>query len=339
MRPRGKDKHLPPCVFHRHGAYYYVKRGEWKPIGATLTSALAEYARIIAPPVGGCDELLDRTLERYAEKVRAKKIAENTLKQYGVACKQLKKNLAEFTPALVKAHHVAGLMDLDRAKPNMANRKLSFLRQAFSYALTWGMAETNPTYGVERHEEAKRGRLISDDEFRRVQAKAALHLKVMMDLAYCTGQRIMDVVRIKLADVSTEGIYFEAQKTKKKILVRMNPGIRDALERAKALHTNVRGLTLFHQRGGKPYSYGAIRDAFKRACKLAGVQDYKPNDHRAMSLSATDKQGKDAQQLGQHTTRAMTDRYIRHRETKVVDGPSFGQSLDNWTEDDKESKA
>lgn len=339
MRPRGKDKHLPACVYPRHGAYWYVKRGKWTRLGSNLSAALAEYARIIAPPVGGCDVLLDRTLDRYREKVKAGKISENTLKQYTVACKQLKKNLTEFTPDQVKPHHVAGLMDLDRNKPNMANRKLSFLRQAFTYALTWGMAEMNPTFGVGRHEEAKRDRLISDEEFKRVQEKAAPHLQIMMDLAFFTGQRIMDVVRIKLVDVTADGIYFQAQKTKKKILVRMNPGMQDALERAKKLHTNVRGMTLFHQRGGKPYSYGAIRDAFARACKLAGVEDYLPNDHRAMSLSAADKQGKDAQQLGQHTTRAMTDRYIRHRETKVVDGPSFGQSLDNWTEDSKESKA
>ncbi len=40
MRPRGKDKHLPPCVYHKHGAYFYVKRGIWKPLGSTLTAAI-----------------------------------------------------------------------------------------------------------------------------------------------------------------------------------------------------------------------------------------------------------------------------------------------------------
>lgn len=339
MRPRGKDRHLPACVYSRHGAYWYVKRGKWTRLADNLPEALAEYARLVAPQSGGCDDLLDRTLERCREKVKAKTLSENTLKQYTVACKQLKKNLTEFTPNQLRPHHIANLMDMDRAKPNMANRKLSVLRLAFQNALTWGMAETNPTFGVGRLEEKKRDRLITDEEFKLVQAKAALHLQTIMDLAYSTGQRIMDVVKIRLADVTPEGIYFQQQKTKKRLLVRMNPEIAQALERAKALHTNIRGLTLFHQRGGRPYSYGAIRDAFRRACVLAGVQDYRPNDHRAKSLTDARRQGKDPTKLAGHTKSETTQRYLRDRDTVVVDGPSFGQPLDNWTADSGKSKS
>lgn len=338
MRPRGRDKHLPACVYQRHGAYWYVKRGKWTRLGDNLPTALSEYARIIAPPVGGCDELIDLTLERYREKVKAGKIAENTLAQYKVAAKQLKKNLAEFTPSLVRPHHVAGLMDMDRHKPNMANRKLSFLRSAFGYGLTWGMCEINPAYGVGRHEENKRTRLITQEEIDLVREKAAPHIHVMMDMALCTGQRIMDVVKIRLADITAEGIYFKQQKTKAPLLVKMNPSIQDALQRARSLHTNVRGLTLFHQRGGKPYGYKGVYDAFKRACKKAGVEDYLPNDHRAKSLTEAKKQGKNPTKLAGHKRESTTDRYLRDRSPELVDGPSIGQPLDNWTEGSKESK-
>ena len=49
-RPRKKDRHLPACVFQRHGAIWYVKRGKWTRLGPTsdLAGALAEYARIQA---------------------------------------------------------------------------------------------------------------------------------------------------------------------------------------------------------------------------------------------------------------------------------------------------
>ena len=42
-RPRIHDKHLPPYVYHRHGAYYYVRGGEWKRLGETLPEALSAY--------------------------------------------------------------------------------------------------------------------------------------------------------------------------------------------------------------------------------------------------------------------------------------------------------
>lgn len=329
MRPRGRDKHLPECVYPKHGAYWLVKRGKWTRLGSTLNEALAEYARLIEPAIGGCDELFDRTVDRYREKVKAGKIAPNTLAQYEVAARQLKKNFSEFSPAQVKPHHIAALMDLDREKPNMANRKLSFARQAFSYGLTWGMCEINPTYGVQRHEESRRTRLITQEEINKVKAVAAPHIAVMMDLALCCGQRIMDVVGIRLADISEAGIAFRQQKTAKTLLVKMNPDIRDALERARRLHTNVRGLTLFHQRGGKPYKYKGVYDAFKRACKKAGVEDYLPNDHRAKSLTEAKKQGKNPTKLAGHSHEAMTVRYLRDREPEAVDGPSIRQSLDN----------
>src|SRR5688500_8824233 len=100
---------------------------------------MAEYSRIIAPPTGGCDALLDRTLDRCKETVKP-----NTYIQYTLASKKLKPILAEFSPELVESHHIAAILDHHRATPNMANRMLTFLRLAFTNGLTWGMCKTNP---------------------------------------------------------------------------------------------------------------------------------------------------------------------------------------------------
>lgn len=333
MRPRGKDKHLPPCVFHRHGAYYYVKRGEWKPIGTTLTAALAEYARIIAPPIGGCDELLERTLAKCKETVKP-----NTYSQYGLACRKLKPVLAEFTPELVESHHVAAIIDHHRATPNMANRMLTFMRLAFSNGLTWGLCRTNPCYGVKRHVEHRRDRYLSHDEFGAIGRAAPAQLRCIMVIAYLTGQRIGDVLAIRLQDISKEGIAFQQQKTSKRILVNA-PGLEQAIERAKALHSNVRGMTLFHGRGGKPLSYYGVRSAFERACAAAKIEDASLHDIRAKALTDAKKQGKNAQKLGGHSTEAMTNRYLRGRDFEAAEGPSIGQFLEYWTEEPKKSSA
>lgn len=331
MRPRGKDKHLPPCVFHRHGAYYYVKRGEWKPIGTTLTQALAEYARIIAPPTGGCDALLERTLAKSKETVKP-----NTHAQYSQACKKLKPILAEFTPDLLEPHHIAAILDHLRSTPNMANRMLTFMRLSFSNGLTWGLNRTNPCYGVKRHVERRRDRYLTDQEFTAIGTAAVPQLRAIMRICYLTGQRIGDVLAIRLADIGKDGIAFQQQKTAKRLRVNA-PGLEQAIEQAKALHSNVRGMTLFHGRGGRPLSYGGVRDAFERACKLAGVEDATLHDIRAKSLTDAKKQGKNAQKLGGHSTEAMTNRYIRDRDFEAAEGPSIGQSLEYWTEDVKKS--
>lgn len=38
-RPRKSDKHLPKCVYEKHGAYYYVKAGKWTRLAADLPTA------------------------------------------------------------------------------------------------------------------------------------------------------------------------------------------------------------------------------------------------------------------------------------------------------------
>ena len=320
-------------MYHRNGGYYYVKRGVWTAIGKTLTSALAEYARIIAPPSGGCDDLLERTLKRCKETVKP-----STYSQYSLACKKVKPILAEFTPDLVEPHHVAAILDHHRATPNMANRMLTFMRLAFSNGLTWGLCRTNPCYGVKRHVEHRRDRYLTHDEYKAIWTAAPLQLRAIMDIAYLTGQRIGDVLAIRLYDIRPEGIAFQQQKTSKRLIVDA-PALKQAVERAKALHSNVRGLTLFHGRGGKPLGYSGVRDAFERACEAAGVKDATLHDIRAKSLTDAKKQGKNAQKLGGHSTEAMTNRYLRDRDFEAAEGPSIGQLGEYWTEDTKKSTA
>ena len=71
MRPRKTDRHLPPCVYLRHGAYYLVRRGKWTRLAADLPEALKEYARLHAQPSGGMAALIDRHIEALAEGLAA----------------------------------------------------------------------------------------------------------------------------------------------------------------------------------------------------------------------------------------------------------------------------
>lgn len=308
-------------MYLRHGGYYYVKRGKWLHLGNDLPGALAEYAKIVsAKPTGGCDELLDRTLEKSKETIKP-----NTYLQYRLACQKLKPVLGEFSPSLVESNHIAAILDHHRDTPNMANRMLTFLRIAFSNGLTWGMCKGNPCYGVKRHVEKRRDRLLLDAEYDEIKGKASASLRVIMDVAYLTGQRIGDVLAIRLADIKPEGIYFQQAKTGKRLMVEMSPDMKHALERARGLYSNVRGLTLFHGRGGKPLSYYGVRSAFQRACKLALIEDATLHDIRAKAASDARRQGKDATALLGHSTQAQTVRYLRDKDHQVVSGPSIGK--------------
>lgn len=192
MRPRKTDRHLPPCVYFKHGQFWHVKAGKWHALGSDLSDALAAYARRVDVVRGSMPEVIDRALKaHFAAKPR---LAENTKTQYLLCAGELKTALQEFSPSQVKSTHVAKIKAAGAKTPNMTNRRLSVLRIVFNYAVEWGEAESNPCVGVKRHEEGKRDRYITDDEFWAIYTHAGDRLKVIMDLQYLTGQRINDVL-------------------------------------------------------------------------------------------------------------------------------------------------
>lgn len=318
MRPRKKDRHLPACMYQKHGAYYLVRKGKWKRLGTDFQASLAEYAKLLDKgSQGGMPKLIDDALEHMRTRTKPP-LKPNTLKQYEAACERLKENFADFEPREVLQRHVVALKLHMADTPNMSNRVISVLRAVFTYALEQQIVDSNPCIGVRRHLEHKRDRYITHGEFQAICENSSANMRVIYEMCYLTGQRIGDVLAIRLADISAEGIAFKQEKTSAKLLVQMTPDLEELIARAKALPRKIRGLTLFcSPRGGKQVHYSSVKDAFAISCRKAGVDDASLHDLRAKSLSDTDDQGNDAQKLGGHTDAKMTQRYLRLRKINV----------------------
>jgi integrase len=106
-----------------------------------------------------------------------------------------------------------------------------------------------------------------------------------------------------------------------RLVVEWTPELRAAVEAAKALHTNVKALTLFHTRRGGPPAYKTVRDQWDLACERAGVADAHLHDLRALSITDADDQGLNSQALAGHSDPRMTKRYIRAHKVPIVKGP------------------
>lgn len=322
MRPRKKDRHLPKCMQFKHNAYYYVKNGTWERLSADYATALGEYAQRVNVSSGGMTDLIHKVLAHIEPT-----LAPSTFAQYRLAATRLSEILAEFAPEQVRPKHVAQIKVHFSATPNMANRILSFLRTVFSYAVEWQIVEMNPCIGIRRHKENKRTRLMTDEEFSRIST-AANHraIPAIMHLCVLTGQRIGDILSLRNDQITDEGIAFTQKKTGKKLIVRMNADLKAAIALAREKHPRKIGRTgtyetLLYTRGGKPYSYSTIKCAFDRSRKAAGIPDVTLHDLRAKSGTDAEEQGIDPQKLLGHTTAQQTQRYLRSKKGKVVEGP------------------
>lgn len=321
MRPRKHNRNLPPCVYLRHGAYYFVKAGKWTRLGTELPSALTEYARLHQQPKGGMSALIEEALPHIL-----KGKADATVKQYKVAARKLQEILAEFAPTQVTPRDVAQIRRSMSDTYAVANRTITVLRLVFDYALEEQLVEANPCVGIKRLAQHARTRRILPIEYQAIRAKAKPLLQVIMDLCYLTGQRIGDVLTIKRADLKDEGIYIEQQKTGARLMVAWTPELRAVVDQAKALHGGVAGMTYLLKGVNKQApTYHMIWKQWTKACEAAGVEDANLHDLRAMSGTEAEAQGHDPQALLGHTDRKMTRRYLRDRTVPVVEGPSFGQ--------------
>ncbi len=320
MRPRKKDRHLPPCVYQRHGSYWLVRGGKWTNLGRDLPSALHAYGKAFTRPAGTMPSLIEMALES-----RRKQVKPSTFKLYEAAGRKLAEILQQFSPEDVTQRDIVQIRLALSSTPGVANQCLSVLRMVFNYALEHQLLDANPAIGIGRVKQAPRDRLLSTDDYERIYAKASPKLQVTMDLCFLTGQRIGDVLAIRYSDITDAGIAFRQIKTGAKLVLGWTPELRDAVDRAKALHGNVRAFTLLHGHKGKPPTYWAVRDAWDRAVAAAGVKDAHIHDIRAMSATAAEEAGINATALLGHTSPAMTKRYLRSKRTPVVQGPSFGR--------------
>jgi len=319
-RRRTRDTDLPACVYRRHGAYWLVRRGKWRRLGADLKSALVAYAAAVQGAQGSMPELIEEAMTEAIEpSVRAQ-----TRRAYRRAAAHLKKVFAEFNPEQVAPADIAAVKRSMRAKPGAWNHTITVLRRVFDYALEEQLVRSNPAFEIKRAKQAKRRRLISPEEYRSIYERASPRLQVLMDLMFGSGQRPMDVVRLRRVEFRSEGIAFEQSKTGKRLVVKWTPELREVADRAKGLYgPKVQSLTIFRTRWGKVPSYRTIYDMWRAACEKAGIEDAQLRDLRAMSATEAKREGKDPTALLAHSSPKTTEIYLRDKDVPIVEGPSL----------------
>jgi integrase len=322
MTPKARQsnpKKLPPCVYEKHGSFWYVKRGKWINLGKNERAARMVHARMVTQPSDSAmGKLIDDAMVEILSRVKA-----SSGKQYRTAAKQLKEALVEFEPQQVTMADVAQVKRDYLGKPRAGNQALSVLRMVFLYAVENGICTSNPCIGIPLFPVGKRDRLILWGEYHAIRSVSSPMLQCFMDLCVTTGQRPDDVRRIRRSDIEKNvGIYFKQGKTGAKVKVLGNPGMWDAIERAEALHGRIASITLFR------VAYSTIYEQWVKACATAGVEDAQLRDLRALAATEAERQKLNPQALMGHTTAGMTRRYLRGRETPEVESPFIRQSID-----------
>jgi len=327
-RRRKSNFNLPPRMYFKHGAYFYVSReNKWTRLSDDKAIAFAKWAEIegetpresgAVKPVAGSVQAL---IERYLIEIAPKK-AKATYQGNLMEAKNLSEVFGKMLVLEVRPTHIARYLDIRGIKaPIRANREVALLSHMFSYAMRWGQTDRNPCIGVAKHPEKGRDRYVTDSEFESVKKIASEFIATVMDLAYITALRKGDIFKLRLDQITDEGIWIKQSKTGSKQLYEWSKGLHEVVDRARKLKRPIRGLYLFCTRQGQPYSDTGFKAMWNRVqvkWAMQGGQRFTFHDIRAKALTDAKRMGMDAQSLAGHATAAMTEHYIKQREFKRV---------------------
>lgn len=310
-----KNDGLPKCMYQKHGAYYLVRKNQWVRLSDNLHDALVEYARLTSGPDGSA---LAELVTNVLKDLESEKLADSSMRMYRSHAKRFLDAFVEFRPDQIRPYHIAKYLDSMKSTAGAANISLAWIRNVFKRAVRWGVVEADPSRDIERFKAQARDRYITKAEYAAIHKEAGPALQCLMDIAYLTGQRIGDCLNIRYSDISDDGILFHQQKTKAKVLVSMTPDLRDSVQKAKSLHSNVKGLTLFHKRNGSPITYSMMYQQWKKACAAAEVGNANFHDIRAAAGTDAKAEGRDSKTLLGHATDTAHKRYLRSKETPIA---------------------
>jgi len=257
-RPRKTNQHLPKYVRVEYGSYWYrPPDGQNVKIGPEGEEHLVWKFMLDKsdPSTFSTSTLtLKDCFERYMREI-VPGLAPRTQKDYARHLDKLTAVFGHLRPDELKPRDIGRFLDRPKGKIQ-ANKQVSVLSAIYTKMVgRWYVAEKNPCLGVERNDEHRRTRYITDEEFQAVRTLAKPRIRLAMDLALLTGQRQGDLLGLLQSSVTPEGVRFTpakvAKKTGKKIMVEMSPAFSEVLERAKNMvpRVDIGGYVLRTRKG------------------------------------------------------------------------------------------
>lgn len=336
-RKPSRNKNLPAGMRARHRGnvtYFYLDTGE-KPrkeiaLGTDYTLAVMKWAELTVSSAPGNAQITFRYVaERYTREVIPSKAAA-TRKDNLRELAQLYKFFDDPPAPLdsIEPINVRQYLDWRKAAKVRANREKALFSHIWNFAREVGLTnKANPCAGVKGFKETGRDAYIDDAIYKMVWDAAEEPLRDALDLAYLTGQRPADVLKLSQADIKDGALTIEQNKTGKRLRIIIEGELAAVIERIKA--RKVMGLKLVNTKQGYPMSAVTLRGAFDRARDAAvlanpgmelEIRSFQFRDLRAKA--GTDKEESLGMQAAQdqlgHSTQQMTAHYVRHRRGKLV---------------------
>lgn len=282
-----------------------------KIIGNPQRVVLSEYetdASGTRKVVGGLRALVERqySLDGRKSVKRVREAFEHLEEFFGE-----KVRVAEIKPTHLDAYAERRLA-AGRARSTV-NYELAQLRRGYSLAIKKGLLAVMPPFSLPKIRNARQG-YFENDSFAALMAELPPDVGDLVQGLRFLGWRCSEVRLLQWANVDRDGGIVRLEEGRSKsgkprtFPFGLFPSLKALIEKRHALRD---GLYVFH-RNGEPVGYGAIRSAWKRATKRAGLEGMLVHDLRRSFARDARRAGLgegEIMRLAGWETRSMFDRY------------------------------
>lgn len=275
---------LPPRLRARHRRaktwYYYDCGGKPRkeiPLGSDYIAAIRKWAELEA---AGHTTSVPATFpdlwERYRHEVLPT-MAHGTIRTHKSDSKHLLTFFGNPPAPLdqIRPLHIRQFLDWLRHKPTTANRCKRLFSTLWNHARGWGWTDReNPCAGIAGHSTESRDVYITDAVYRAVWGAAEQPIRDAMDLAYLTGQRPADVLKMSELDIADGTLPVRQAKTGARVRIRIEGDLAILIQRIKARKREhkIWVSALLIKMNGKPLTTMTLRNGFVAARETAAQQ-------------------------------------------------------------------
>jgi integrase len=294
-------------------------------LGGDLSEAKRKWAELecVPAPAGTMAAVFDRYIKDVLPTKAPRTQGENLL-----AFKNLRPMFDSAPLEAITPQHIAKYRDKRTAKVS-ANREISLLSHVWNMAREWGYTDReNPARGVRKNTEHGRDFYADESVWQAVQTHACQELKAAMQLAYLTGQRTADVLKMRLSDIDQDALLVKQGKTGKFLRIALTvDGTRSQLgtlidNLTRRSGKQMLSFYILAMPNGQPLTYTMLRNRFDDAraaaaaaqtdLKLAGrIKLFQFRDIRAKAASDIDDITAASKLLGHAGERITADIYRR----------------------------
>ncbi len=190
-----------------------------------------------------------------------------------------------------------------------ANRRLACLKNMFTKAIDWHMADDNPVRKVKLYKENnQRVHYLEDEELSRLLENCSAPLRAVIFFAINTGMRKGEIQKLKWNEINFNQGYIAITETKNGEVryAPMNDTIREVLV---SIRKHPASPYVFCSKDGEPYDF---RKSFETALRKSGILDFRFHDLRHTFASHLAMKGVDLNTIREllgHKSLDMTLRY------------------------------